>query len=356
MHVRTRAHAGAAATGVAAVGIAAMAATPVAPAIQAQSLSPVSRDVELTATTVPPGGLLTSFLRNQVTYCSAICGPLIDTGVTAAVTTLQTPLAFAAGLQSGNLLKAIGITAASVTGPTNAALGAAILADVTVAVPKASNTFEVAVIGLLNVVPAAAGGLPGIGTALETAREQTFIALNSPAGQPPVITPMPQGVVEVAALGAIHVGEAVIFPAFNDVLQATTGVPNAAAQVLAATGDPVRATVAGVTSAVGTANAAATVVGNAVVTAVNDVRTAAGQSSGGSFLSLSQKSSTTPTSAASKAGSPLQVGATTKHTSAAPVSSHPLRDVASKVGEAARNVVKNASDRQHRSVTGTPKA
>src|SRR5689334_16903573 len=127
MHVRTRSHAGVAATGVAAIGIAAMAVTPLIPGIQAQSQQAASREVRLAATEVPPGGLLTSFLRNQVIYCSAICGPLINTGVTAAVTTLGTPVTFVAALQSGNLLKAIGITAASVTGPTNAALGAAIL-------------------------------------------------------------------------------------------------------------------------------------------------------------------------------------------------------------------------------------
>ncbi len=247
MHVRTRSHAGTAATGVAVVGIAAIAATPLAPATDAQSQLAASHDVRLAAAAVPPGGLITSFLGNQVIYCSAICPPLINTGVTAALTTLQTPAAFAGALQSGDLLKAIGITAASVTGPTNDALAAAILADTTVAVPKASNAFEVAVVGLLNIAPAAAGGLPAVGAAIEAARQQTFDALNLPV---PVTGPtvMPQGVVQVAAISAIRVGEAVIFPAFNDVLQATVGVPDAAAQELAASGDPARAAAAGVTA------------------------------------------------------------------------------------------------------------
>jgi hypothetical protein len=356
MHVRTRSHAGVAATGVAAIGIAAMAATPLTPGVQAQLQQAVSRDVKLTATVVPPGGLLTSFLHNQVIYCSAICGPLINTGVTAAVTTLQTPVAFVGALQSGNLLKAIGITAASVTGPTNAALGAAILADTTVAVPKASNAFEVAVISLLNVVPAAAGGLPAVGAALEAAREQTFLALNSPVGGPPLATPMPQGVVEVATLSAIRVGEAIIFPAFNDVLQATVGVPNAAAQELAATGDPVRAVAVGVNSAVGTVNAAVGAVAGSIVDGIENIRAAAGQSSQGSMLALTQKSTTTTTSVRTNLGSSGPAGTTPKHASVGLGSSHPLGDVASKVRQAARSVVKNASDGgAHHSVSGKPK-
>jgi len=355
MHVRTRSHAGVAATGVAAIGIAAMAGTPLAPAIQAQSQHAVSRDVRLAATEVPPGGLLTSFLNNQVIYCSFICGTLINIGVTAGVTTLQTPVAFVGALQSGDLLKAVGITASSVTGPTNAALAASILADTTVAVPKASNAFEVAAIGLLNVVPAAAGGLPAVGAAVEAAREQTFLALNSPVGGPPLATAMPNGVVQVAALSAIRVGEAVIFPAFNDVLQATVGVPNAAAQTLAATGDPVRAVAAGVNSAAGTANAAVSVVANSVIDGVKNIRNAAGQSQG-SMLALTQKPSTTTTSVRTSLKSSGPSVTTPKHAKADSGSSHPLRDVASKVQQAAHSVAKTASaGGAHRSVSGKPK-
>jgi hypothetical protein len=354
MNVRTRSHA-VAATGVAAIGIAAMAATPMAPAIEAQSASAVSHDVRLAAAEVPPGGLLTSFLRNQVIYCSFICPPLVNTGVTAAVTTLQTPVAFVAGLQSGDLLKAIGITAASVTGPTNAALAAAIDADVTVAVPRASNAFEVAVVGLLNIAPAVAGGLPAVGAAIEAARQQTFEALNLPI---PVTEPtvMPRGVVQVAAISVIRVGEAIIFPAFNDVLQATVAVPNAAAQELAATGDPVRAVVAGVNSAAGSVNAAVNVVADSVDDAVRNIRTAAGQPAGAGALSLTQKPSNTTTFTHTKVESPRQLGSPTKRVSAKPASSHPLRDVASKVRQAARSVVKNAAERPHRAVSSKSRA
>ncbi|HYR17444.1 MAG TPA: hypothetical protein VEQ67_25010, partial [Mycobacterium sp.] len=180
MQIPTCLHAGVAATGIALVGITAMAAAPLAPVAQSQSPPTVAQDVRLAAATVPPGGLLISFLRNQVVYCSLICPLLVQTGVTPVVTTLQTPGTFLTALQSGNLLKAIGVTAASVTGPTNAAAAAAILADGTIPAPRALNSFEVAVVGLLNVIPAAGGGLPGIAAALQTARQDTFDALTLP--------------------------------------------------------------------------------------------------------------------------------------------------------------------------------
>jgi hypothetical protein len=342
MHARTRSRAGAATTGIAIAGIAVVAATPLAAVTEPISSSP--RDVRLTAAEVPPFGLLTSFLANQVTYCSAICGPLINTGSTAAVTTLQTPVTFVGAVQTGNLLKAIGITAASVTGPTNAALAAAIDADATVAVPKASNAFEVGVISLLNIVPSAAGGLPAVGAAIEAAREDTFHALTLPV---PVTGPtvMPNGVVQVATLGAIRVGEAVIFPAFNDVLQATVAVPNAAAQELAATGDPVRAVVAGARTAAGTASAAANVVAGSVVSAAKDIRDAAGQHPLGNVTSLTQKASLTTTSASPGLGHPRKLTTPVGHTNGDP-GARPLGNVASTLRHAARSVIKNVSERR----------
>jgi hypothetical protein len=141
MHASTRPHAGVAATGIALVGIAAMAASPLAPVTPSQPPLAAVPDVRLAAATVPPGGLLTSVLRNQVIYCSIICPPLLQTAVTASVTTLQIPATFLTAVQSGDLLKAIGVTAASVTGPTNAAAQAAILADGTEVSPRAPNSF-----------------------------------------------------------------------------------------------------------------------------------------------------------------------------------------------------------------------
>jgi hypothetical protein len=268
-------HAGVAATRIAVVGIAAMVAIPLAPVIQSQSPPTVARHVRLAAATVPLGGLVTSFLGNQVIYCSIICPLLVQIGVTPAVATLQTPATFLTALQSGDLLKAIGVTAASVTGPTNAAAEAAILADGSIPAKRALNAFEVGVVGLLNVIPAAAGGLPGIATAIETARQDTFTALNLPVVPNPTPTVMPQGVVEVGVVGAINVGAAVIFPAFNDVLSGLFQTPDAIAQELAATGDPVQAVAAGVNTAAGVVTAAGTVIADSVVTAISNIRTAA---------------------------------------------------------------------------------
>ncbi len=331
MHRRTRPRAGAAMTGIAVAGIAAVTATTPAPV--AWPRSETARDVSLAAAEVPPGGLLTSFLNNQVIYCSFICAPLITTGVTAAATTLQTPVTFVDAVQSTDIVRAIGITAASVTGPTNAALALAIDADTTVAVPKASNAFEVGVIGLLNIVPAAAGGLPAIGGAIAAAREQTFEALNLPV---PVTGPtvMPNGVVQVATLGAIRVGEAVIFPAFNDVLQATVGVPDAAAQELAVSGDPVKATAAGARAATASALAAVNVVSRSVVTAARDIRNA---------TPVTQKAAMTTTSASGRVTTSDKLGTPGRHTDAAS-GSHPLRNVASTARQALRSVVKNVSE------------
>ena len=349
MHVRARPRAGVAATAIAIAGIAAVAATPLAPVADFVSESVVSRDVSLAATEVPPGGLLTSFLGNQVIYCSAICPPLINTGVTAAVTTLQTPVTFVAAVQSNNILKAIGITAASVTGPTNAALAEAINADATVAVPKASNTFEVAVIGLLNVVPAAAGGLPAVGGAIAAARENTFVALNLPI---PVTGPtvMPNGVVQVATLGVIRVGEAIIFPAFNDLLQATVGVPNAVAQELAVSGDPARAVAAGARTAVGSVSAAANVVSQSVVTAASDIRNAADQRPLGNVMSSTQRASTAPTSANPGPTPSRMVGMSARQTNREP-GSHSVRNGASTVRQAVRSLVKNVSEHRPNSLS-----
>ena len=235
----------------------------------------------MAAAEVPPGGLLTSFLGNQVIYCSIICPGLVQTVVTPLVTTLNTPATFVTAVQSGDLLKAIGATAASVTGPTNAAATAVIIADGTKVAPRALNALEVGVVGLLNVVPAAADGLPGVVTAIQTARQDTFTALNAPIVANPEPTVMPRGVVQVAAVGALNVGGAIIFDGLNNVLLGAFSTPDAVAQELAATGDPGRAAAAGIRTAAGSVNAAAEDIGNSVVAAIRDIRTAAGQSARG---------------------------------------------------------------------------
>jgi hypothetical protein len=322
MQIPTCLHAGVAATGIAFVGIGAMTAASVAPVTQTQSQSPpaVVRDVRLAATAVPPGGLITGFLNNQVTYCSIICPLLVQTAVTPFVATLQTPGTFLTALQAGDLLKAIGVAAASVTGPTNAAAAAAILADGSIPAPRALNAFEVAVIGLLNVIPAAAGGLPGIAAALQAARQDTFDALTLPVIPNQPSTVMPHGVVQVAVVSALNVVGAIIFPAFNHILSGAFQVPDAVAQELAATGDPVRALAAGINAATAAVSAAGADIAAAVVKAVNDIRAATEQSVPANQTVSTQDSGTTTPQARTELSRSLAVSSA-KHDDAD--TSHP---------------------------------
>ena len=354
MRIPTCLHTGVA-SAIAVAGITAMAAAPVAPVMQAQSRQTVAQNVGLAAATVPLGGLVTSFLGNQVIYCSLICPLLVQTGVTPVVTTLATPGTFLTALQSGNLFQAIGVTAASVTGPTNAAAEQAILVDSEIPAQRALNAFEVGVVGLLNVVPAAAGGLPGVVTAIQTARQETFTALNAPIVPNPPPTVMPQGVVQVAVVSAINVGAAVIFPAFNDFLSGAFETPDAVAQELAATGDPVQAVAAGVSAAGARVTAAATVIADSVVTAIGNIRTASAQSLPANQTMQVQNSATTTTPASARVRPPHPLVAThslvtttTKHANDKLGTTHPVRDVTSKVLKTARSVIKQASERPHR--------
>jgi hypothetical protein len=354
MQMRTCLHAGVTATAIAVVGIVGMAAAPVAPVTQSQSPPTVAQNVRLAAATVPPGGLITSFLGNQLIYCSLICPLLVQTAVTPIVTTLQTPGTFLVALQSGDLLKAIGATAASVTGPTNAAAEAAIVTDGSIPAKRALNAFEVGVVGLLNIVPAAAGGPAGIAAAIETFRQDTFTALNLPVVPNPAPTVMPQGVVEVAVVGALNVVGAVIFPGFNHILSGAFETPNAVAQELAATGDPVRAVAAGVNTAVGEVTAAVTDIADSVAVAVNSIRAASGQSLLANPGTQPQNFATTATTTAARAkvGSPSPLfTTTTKHANADLGTSHPLRDVASNLRQTVRSVLKKSSERPHRTAS-----
>jgi hypothetical protein len=306
-----------------------------APVPLTQSPPTVSHDVLLSAATAPPGGLITSFLGNQLLYCSLICTSAIQGVATVSGVALQTPATFLVALQSGDLVKAIGITAASVTGPAEAAAADVIFKDGMEVAPRALNAFEVGVVGLLNIVPAAAGGLPGVLTAIETARDDTFTALNLPIVPNPTPTVMPHGVVQVAAIGAINVVAAVIFPALNDVLLGAFQVPNAVARTLAQTGDPLRAIGAGAATAATVARDAGSVIAQSVVTAVANVRTAIGQR---------QKSATATTPARLTAN---QLVSTTKHAGAAPSHPRPLRAAGSKVRQTVRSVAKHTTERPH---------
>ncbi|MCV7069846.1 hypothetical protein H7H73_04380 [Mycobacterium rufum] len=242
--------------GLSAVSITAIMTAP--PTAAASAPRPVTREIMMTAAAVPPGGLLASLLINQVRYCAIICPLLVDTAVTAGVTTLRAPVTLVTSLPSGDLLQAVGAAAASVTGPTNQAAQAAILADGSRVAPRARNALEVAVVGLLDVLPATADGLPGVARALQTARQDTFTALNAPIVANPVPTAHPDGVLQVVAVESLNVVGAVIFPAFNEVLAAVFDAPDAFARELAASGSIGRAVVAGARTAAGHVDAAVT--------------------------------------------------------------------------------------------------
>jgi hypothetical protein len=332
MRIPTRPHAGAAVAGIAVVAAAATLAAPVTPPPHPPQT--VTQDVRLAADAVPIGGLVTSFLGNQVIYCSLICPLLLETAVTPAVQTLQAPGTFLAALQSGNVLKALGAAAASVTGPTNAAAEEAILVDSEIPAQRALNAFETGVVGLLNVITAAPGGLPGIFTAIETARQDTFDALNAPVVPNPPPTVMPQGVLQVAVVSTINVGAAVIFPAFNDFLSAAFETPNAASQELAATGNPLAAAAAGVSALGARVTAAATVIANSVVAAINNIRAAGPLALTASQTQVKNTANTTTL-------------ATTTKANAKPATSNPLHDIASSLPKTTHSVTKKASQRPH---------
>ncbi|MFF0488594.1 hypothetical protein ACFYTQ_06185 [Nocardia sp. NPDC004068] len=265
MRIRTCLHAGLAATGIA---VASVAATTTA----AATLPPSDTDQ---STPLPPGALVTSFVNNQFTYCSIICPLLVDTGATALTTMRQAPEVYLTASRTNDTTTSIGIAAASVTGPTDAAAERAILADGTLVAPRALNAFEVGVVGLLDVGTAAANGLPTAGP-VETARQDTYAALHAPIVPDPPPLATPHGVEQVTVIEAINVGAAVAFPAFNHVLSGAFQVPDAAARALATTGDPDRAAAAAADTATGVQTAATTVVTDAITDAIGRIRAAEG--------------------------------------------------------------------------------
>lgn len=247
-----------------------------APTVEHPSPPTMTREIRL-AGAVPPGGLITSFVNNQGIYCSIICPLLAQTATTAVTTSLQEPGVFLAALPANGLLKSIGIADASMTGPTAAAMDAAIAADAAIPAKRALNAFEVGVVGLMNIPPAILGGPAAVLNAFQEFRQQTFDALNAPVIPNPQPTVQPRGVFQVAVIGVINVVAAVIFPGFNFFLAGAFHVPDAVSQELAKSGDPLRAVMAGVQTAVGVVANAGNVVANTIVTEFNKVRAAAMQ-------------------------------------------------------------------------------
>ncbi len=273
MHIRSSVFAG-----IAFVGIGAVAVAPLAPLEQPHSPRMVVSDVQLTASP-PLGAIPLAILRNQAEYCSVICPHIVELVRTVPVATLKTPATFLGSLASTRLpLRAIGAAAASVTGPANTAVTGIITNDVYRVVPKAFNNLEVAVVELFNI----GGAVLQPGEFVQTvnaAREHILAALNQPLS-PPVptetgATTLPQ----VLAVETIRVSAAVAFQAGEILLLGVVATADAAAQELAASGDPAAALTAGATQARASVATAKGIVTDAVDTAVTNIRNTLGDTS-----------------------------------------------------------------------------
>lgn len=212
---------------------------------------------------------LTSFLGNQLIYCPFF----VQGAVTVPVAILPTPGRFVTALQSGDLLKAIGAAAASVTGAADAAATPAIISDGTIGAPRALNAFEVGVVGLVKHRPCrrrrAAGSRhshrhrpPGhLHRAQPAGRGQSHAnrrATRSRAGRRD---------------GRDQCGCGGHIPALNDILLGGFQSVDAAAQTLARTGDPAKAVAAGATTVTRALHETGSVVADSVVTAATNKRT-----------------------------------------------------------------------------------
>jgi hypothetical protein len=227
------------------VAVAVTGAVVVAPAPPVPAPPPVVAQYRLAADPVPIGGLVASFLGNQLIYCSIICPDVVKLAVTVPAGAVAAPVVFVTTLASGNPLKALGAAVASVTNPLDAAFDPIITNDLNLVLPRAQNALEVGVVGLLNIATAGPLGLVG---AIQTARQNTFDALNDTI-PPSQTSPNPHGLIQVVAVEAINVASSIAFQAFEEGLLGIVQTADAAATTLAQTGDPLRAFVAGETAA-----------------------------------------------------------------------------------------------------------
>jgi hypothetical protein len=236
--------------GVAAVAIGALAVVPATRPAEVPAPPTEAHAVRLAAETAPPiGAIPLAFIENQFQYCSVICPYVVQGAVTVPIATVLTPVTFFGSLQTtGSLLQSIGAAAASVTGAANAAATPIIENDVYRVVPKAFNNLEVAVVELFNV--GSAVFQPGeFLQAVNTARERILAALNQPLPPPAPTETGAETLPQVVAVEAIRVFAAVAFQAGELLLLGIVQTPDAVAQELAQSGDPVAALAAGAAQA-----------------------------------------------------------------------------------------------------------
>ncbi|HYZ67604.1 MAG TPA: hypothetical protein VE666_07350 [Mycobacterium sp.] len=217
------------------------------------------------------GAIPLAFIRNQFQYCSLICPFALQAAITVPIAAAQTPVTFLGSLAStGNIFKAVGAAAASVTGPANSNVTTLINNDVFLVVPKAFHALDVAVVEGFNV--GAAILTPGdfLG-AVQNARTNILGALNQPVGTPTTPTGA-TNIFQVVAVSAIDVTTAVAFQAGELLLAGVVQVADAAAQELAQSGNPAAALAAGATRAGQVIGEASAPVASAVNTAVTNIR------------------------------------------------------------------------------------
>ena len=251
------------------LGIAALAVAPLAPPSVPHPPPTVSREVQLTA--APElGAIPLAFIRNQFQYCSLICPFAVQGAITVPIAAAQTPATFVGSLAStGNLFKAIGAAAASVTGPANAAVTPLINNDVFLVVPKAFHALDVAIVEAFNV-GAAVFTPDEFVQAVQNGRTNILNALNQPVG-PPTTPTGARNILQVISVEAVNVTTAVAFQAGELLLAGIVQVADAAAQELARSGDPVAALAAGAAQAGQVIATASAPVISAVNTAVTNI-------------------------------------------------------------------------------------
>lgn len=256
--------------GIAFAGIGALAIAPMAPPLEPHAPPTVVRDVRLTAAPAL-GAIPLAFIRNQFHYCSLICTHAVQGAITVPTGAVTAPATFLGSLAStGNIFKAVGSAAASVTGPADAAVTPLINNDVFLVVPKAFHALDVAIVEAFNV-----GGTVltpgGLLQAVQNGRANILDALNQPVGAPTTPTGA-TNIAQVLAVSAVDVTTAVAFQAGELLLAGVVQIPNAAAQELAQSGDPGAALAAGATRAGQVIGSASAPVVSAVNTAVTNIR------------------------------------------------------------------------------------
>jgi len=199
-------------------------------------------DIELTAVSVQPapGALVAQFLANQVQNCSLICPFVVQGAVQVPAAALLTPGTFVAQLQAGKpLVRALGLTGATVSGAADDVWTGLIRTDLDQVVPRTQFGTEVIAVGLVRVGEAVftePGQLPGV---LGQARSDLFDALNNPPG--PESVPVVHTPLEAAAVRGTEVFWAVAFHSTEQLTLVVTRVPNAFLTTLGSTGSVVKA-------------------------------------------------------------------------------------------------------------------